>query len=115
MTLAYVDQGYTGTTLAEAAKAHGIVRHVVRTPEAKRGFVLLPRRWVVERSFAWAARFRRPAQHRCRTALRCLRYADACQSNRIDAPIEVKRRFALCGWPWGCGRDIRRSHERRSA
>jgi len=28
-------------------------------PEAKRGFVLLPRRWVVERSFAWAARFRR--------------------------------------------------------
>ncbi|MFT8243722.1 transposase, partial [Roseomonas sp. BN140053] len=25
----------------------------------KRGFVLLPRRWVVERSFAWATRFRR--------------------------------------------------------
>ena len=29
------------------------------TPEAKKGFVLLPRRWVVERSFAWATRFRR--------------------------------------------------------
>ena len=29
---------------------------------AKRGFVLLPRRWVVERSFAWAARFRRLAR-----------------------------------------------------
>jgi transposase len=28
-------------------------------PEAKRGFVLLPRRWVVERSFAWATRCRR--------------------------------------------------------
>ena len=28
----------------------------------KRGFVLLPRRWVVERSFAWAARFRRLAR-----------------------------------------------------
>ena len=27
--------------------------------EARRGFVLLPRRWVVERSFAWASRFRR--------------------------------------------------------
>ena len=27
--------------------------------QAKRGFVLLPRRWVVERSFAWANRFRR--------------------------------------------------------
>ena len=30
----------------------------MKTPEAKRGFVLLPRRWVVERTFGWAARFR---------------------------------------------------------
>jgi transposase len=30
-------------------------------PDAKRGFVLLPKRWVVERSLAWAARFRRLA------------------------------------------------------
>jgi len=29
---------------------------------AKRGFVLPPKRWVVERSFAWAARFRRLAR-----------------------------------------------------
>jgi transposase len=57
--LAYVDQGYTGQTPADAAKAHGIQLQVVKTPEAKRGFVLLPRRWVVERSFAWATRFRR--------------------------------------------------------
>ena len=35
---------------------------VVKLPEAKRGFVLLPRRWVVERSFAWLARFRRLAR-----------------------------------------------------
>ena len=32
---------------------------MVKLPEAKKGFVLLPRRWVVERSFAWTARFRR--------------------------------------------------------
>ena len=57
--LAYVDQGYTGEEPAAAAQAHGMALHVVRTPEAKRGFVLLPRRWVVERSFAWASRFRR--------------------------------------------------------
>jgi transposase len=31
---------------------------VVKHHDAKRGFVLLARRWVVERSFAWAARFR---------------------------------------------------------
>jgi transposase len=60
--LAYVDQGYTGEAPAEAARAEGIALHVVRTPEAKRGFVLLPRRWVIERSFAWAARFRRLAR-----------------------------------------------------
>jgi transposase len=60
--LAYVDQGYTGDAPAEAATAHGIRLEVVKHPEAKRGFVLLPRRWVVERSFAWAARFRRLAR-----------------------------------------------------
>jgi transposase len=32
---------------------------VVKHEESKRGFVLLPRRWVVERDFAWASRFRR--------------------------------------------------------
>src|SRR4051794_18528742 len=60
--IAYVDQGYTGATPAEEAAAHGIRLIVVKHPETKRGFVLLPRRWVVERSFAWAARFRRLAR-----------------------------------------------------
>jgi transposase len=57
--LAWVDQGYTGQAACEAAAEHGITLEVVKLPEAKRGFVLLPRRWVVERSFAWATRFRR--------------------------------------------------------
>jgi transposase len=35
---------------------------VIKLPEAKRGFVLLSRRWVVERSFAWTVRFRRLAR-----------------------------------------------------
>lgn len=60
--LAYVDQGYTGETTGKAAQKHGIALEVVKHTEAKRGFVLLPRRWVVERSFAWAARFRRLAR-----------------------------------------------------
>ena len=62
VSLAYVDQGYTGHRAAEAAQAHGIELEVVKLPEAKKGFVLLPRRWVVERSFAWATRFRRLAK-----------------------------------------------------
>jgi transposase len=57
--LAYVDQGYTGEQPAEKAEAHGIQLEVVKHPEAKKGFVLLPRRWVVERDFAWASGFRR--------------------------------------------------------
>ena len=60
--LAYVDQGYTGEKPAEAARSEGIELMVVKLPEAKKGFVLLPKRWVVERSFAWAARFRRLAR-----------------------------------------------------
>ncbi|HQT79505.1 MAG TPA: IS5 family transposase [Rhodopila sp.] len=59
VTLAYVDQGYTGESAVDAARAQGIELHVVKLSEAKRGFVLLPRRWIVERSFGWATRFRR--------------------------------------------------------
>ena len=60
--VAYADQGYTGEKPAEAAAAHGVSLVVVKLEEAKRGFVLLPKRWVVERSFAWASRFRRLAR-----------------------------------------------------
>ncbi len=60
--VAFVDQGYTGEEPAAAAAARGIRLEVVKLPAAKRGFVLLPRRWVVERSFAWTARFRRLAR-----------------------------------------------------
>jgi transposase len=60
--LAFVDQGYTGAEAAEAGAERGIRLEVVKHPEAKHGFVLLPRRWVVERSFAWTARFRRLAR-----------------------------------------------------
>ena len=57
--VAWGDEGYTGEQPREDAKATGIELRVVKLPEAKKGFVLLPRRWVVERSFGWLARFRR--------------------------------------------------------
>jgi transposase len=60
--IAFVDQGYTGEQAAQDAAAEGIQLEVVKLPEAKKGFVLLPRRWVVERSFAWTGRFRRLAR-----------------------------------------------------
>jgi len=62
VVIAFVDQGYTGEEPAEQAAAQGLRLIVVKLEEAKKGFVLLPRRWVVERSFAWATRFRRLAK-----------------------------------------------------
>jgi transposase len=60
--IAYVDQGYTGEDAAQQADQAGIKLTVVKHKEAKRGFVLLPRRWVVERTFGWIGRFRRLAR-----------------------------------------------------
>jgi len=68
VTVAYVDQGYTGDRPREAAAAQGIDLAVVKLSTAKRGFVLLPRRWVVERDFAWMSRFRRLARDQERLA-----------------------------------------------
>lgn len=62
MEFAYVDQGYTSKRAAKAAADHGIALEVAKLPEAKRGFVLLPHRWVVKRAFARMARFRRLAR-----------------------------------------------------
>ena len=71
-----MDQDYTGDDAAAAAAEQGIRLEVVRLPEAKKGFVLLPRRWVVERSFAWLTRFRRLARdfERLPTTLASLHY-----------------------------------------
>jgi transposase len=60
--VAHVDQGDTAHDAPEAAQAAGITLEVVTLPDVKRGFVLLPRRWVVKRSFAGMARFRRLAR-----------------------------------------------------
>jgi transposase len=78
--LAYVDQGYTGAEPEAAAARHGIRLEVVKLPEAKKGFVLLPRRWVVERSNGWMARFRRLARdyERLSETLEGLHYVAFC-------------------------------------
>lgn len=67
--VAFVDQGYTGQAPAEAAAQAGIRLEVVKHHQAKHGFGPLPRRWVVERSFGWAARFRRLARDYERLAM----------------------------------------------
>ena len=88
--IGFVDQGYEGETAAAAAEAAGIVLAVVKLPEAKRGFVLLPKRWVLERSFAWKARWRRLARdyERLATTLAALHLvAFACIALAKAAPL----------------------------
>ena len=60
--LAYVDKGYTGERADADAKGHGLRLRSSSCRGPKKGFVLLPRQWVVEQSFAWMARFRRLAR-----------------------------------------------------
>ncbi len=99
--LAYVDRGYTRATRVKrrprAAQDQGIELYVVKHTEAKKGFVLLPRRWVVERSFAWATRFRRLAKdyERLPETLAGLHFvAFAClMLGRLSQPSQVHNRL----------------------
>lgn len=59
VTLAFADAGYQGP---RAAKASRIRLEIVRKPKGQVGFAVLPRRWVVERFFAWINRNRRLAK-----------------------------------------------------
>jgi transposase len=57
--VAFMDQAYTAEQPKQDAQEAGIELVVVKVAEARKGWVLLPRRWVVERSFGQMARFRR--------------------------------------------------------
>lgn len=57
----WADARYQGPLVATAAAALGLRVEVVRAPPGTKGFVVLPRRWVVERSFGWLSKYRRVA------------------------------------------------------
>jgi len=59
VSLVYADGGYQGRLVTLAQSAWGIVLEIVRKPADQRGFAVLPRRWVVERTFSWLLRWRR--------------------------------------------------------
>ena len=59
VTQIFADGGYTGIDPAQAAREAGMELAVVKRSDLAQGFVVLPKRWVVERSFAWKSRFRR--------------------------------------------------------
>ena len=61
LQLLWADARYQGPLVATAATALELRVEVVRAPAGTKGFVVLPRRWVVERSFSWLSKYRRVA------------------------------------------------------
>ena len=59
LRLIWADQGYKAHFVAWAEAATGWVVELVARPAGQQGFQVLPRRWVVERTFAWLGRSRR--------------------------------------------------------
>lgn len=55
----WVDSGYKESLIEWLADHSQIVLEIVKPPEGQRGFVVQPRRWVVERTLAWLSRYRR--------------------------------------------------------
>ena len=58
----WVDVAYTAPRVEEVAKESGIAVDVVKRSDLAKGFVLLPKRWPVERTFGWLSRQRRLAK-----------------------------------------------------
>jgi putative transposase len=59
LKLVWADGGYAGALVGWVKEVCGWVLQTILRPVGVKGFVLLPRRWVVERTFAWLARYRR--------------------------------------------------------
>jgi transposase len=59
LTVVWTDSAYQGQAVADAFARHGIRAEIVRTPDGRRGFTVLARRWIVERTLGWLARSRR--------------------------------------------------------
>ena len=61
LQLVWGDGRYGGPLVRAAALAAGLRVQVVSKPADTKGFAVLPRRWVVERTFGWLSRYRRLA------------------------------------------------------
>lgn len=55
----WADGGYAGQFVEWAQTAGKWVVEIVKRSDAAKGFVVLPKRWIVERTFAWIGRYRR--------------------------------------------------------
>ena len=61
LRLVWADGGYSGPLVAGYAAVNDCRVEIVAKPADQKGFVVLPRRWVVERTFGWLGTYRRLA------------------------------------------------------
>jgi putative transposase len=59
LRLIWADGGYAGQLVAWVAALTGWVLEIVKRSDDLQGFVVLPHRWIVERTFAWLTKYRR--------------------------------------------------------
>lgn len=59
LALIWADGGYAGKLIEWVKTLGGWVLQIVRRCDDMKGFVMLPKRWIVERTFAWLGRYRR--------------------------------------------------------
>jgi putative transposase len=71
LRLIWADGSYAGQLVAWVAAFAGWVLEIVKRSDDAQGFVLLPHRWIVERTFGWLSKFRRLAKD----------YEETCQSS----------------------------------
>ena len=87
----FADAGYQGQRAAKAARCSGRWRlRIVRRAKAASGFVVLPKRWIVERTLAWLTRCRRLArnlENLARTSVALIRLAMIKLMARRLAPV----------------------------
>jgi putative transposase len=62
LELVWADAGYRGQLVDWAKSACDLTLEIVEKPADQKGFSVLKRRWVVERTFAWLGRYRRLAK-----------------------------------------------------
>ena len=62
LKLIWADAGYRGELLTWVEDTLGLKLEIVEKPKDRSGFYLLPKRWIVERTFAWLVRQRRLAR-----------------------------------------------------
>ncbi len=81
----FADDGFAGKLVDRASRILATTLHIVLKPEGRPGFAVIPRRWAVERTFAWLARGR-PA-----TRAGAGPTADNPRLKHVLRPLELRR------------------------